>query len=346
MHMFYYDNEKNIYPTQLDAIAAEKRGKNIFFYYYDKEFSRVDWTIEPPETLQELYKQRAQKIRDENEYIILCYSGGADSTNILETFYYNNIHIDEIVMVGAFSQDSYKGSDENHNGDIYYNCQETLKNMHLPNTKLSYYDYTEWFNKPNNFSLIREYGNEWSKYTGAWKSVHTLWWHDFKEFVGKNNNKKTSYIMGSDKPDFSFSPKPAFRIADVAFNDYGAFYEKENFKRVNFYTDCDPIAIKIMAKQNHILRNFYDNLDPDKRFYAYSRAKEGLTAKLIYNLKNPLIFKSKKTIYTSISLRDMYMLKNQNSEMYKMFLEGLQTIKKYEPVTKISSFVSRSYYLT
>jgi hypothetical protein len=33
MNMFYYDTEKNIYPTQLDAVAAEKKGKNIFFYY-------------------------------------------------------------------------------------------------------------------------------------------------------------------------------------------------------------------------------------------------------------------------------------------------------------------------
>lgn len=346
MNMFYYDTEKNIYPTQLDAAAAEKKGKNIFFYYYDKEFSRVDWTIEPLETLEQLYKERAQKIRDENEYLILCYSGGADSTNILETFYYNNIHIDEIVMVGAFSQDSYKGSDENHNGDIYYNCQETLKNMHLPNTKLSYYDYTEWFNNPNNFSLIREYGNEWSKYTGAWRSVHTLWWHDFKEFVGKNNNKQTAYMMGSDKPYFTLLPKPSFKIADVSFNDYGAFYEKDNFKRINFYTDPDPVAVKIMAKQNHILNRTYLSFNEDKRMYALKRGKEGFAAKILYNLKNPLIFKSKKTIYTSISLRDMYMLKNQNSEMYRMFLEGLQTIKKYEPVTKISSFVSRSYYLT
>ena len=111
MNIFYYDTEKNIYLTQLDAVAAKKTGKNIFFYYYDKEFSQIDWTIEPLEPLEQLYKERAQKIRDENEYLILCYSGGVDSTNILETFYYNNIHIDELIMVGAFSQDSYKGSD-------------------------------------------------------------------------------------------------------------------------------------------------------------------------------------------------------------------------------------------
>ena len=345
MNIFYYDTEKNIYLTQLDAVAAKKTGKNIFFYYYDKEFSQIDWTIEPLEPLEQLYKERAQKIRDENEYLILCYSGGVDSTNILETFYYNNIHIDELIMVGAFSQDSYKGSDENHNGDVYHNCQNTLKNMNLPNTKLSYYDYTEWFNNPNNFSLIREYGNEWTKYIGAWKSVHHLWWHDLKTFVGKNNKKQSAYIMGSDKPEYFNYPKPHFKISDLSFNDYGSLYNNENFKRVNFYTDPDPIAIKIMAKQNHIINRSIINLNKNSQFSLLVGSKEKVIAKLIYNLKTPLIFKSKKSFTTSISSRDMYMLKNQNSDMYNMFLEGLQTIKKYGPVTGSMSFDSKSYYL-
>ena len=68
MNIFYYDTEKNIYLTQLDAVAAKKTGKNIFFYYYDKEFSQIDWTIEPLEPLEQLYKERAQKIRDEKKF--------------------------------------------------------------------------------------------------------------------------------------------------------------------------------------------------------------------------------------------------------------------------------------
>ena len=100
-----------------------------------------------------------------------------------------------------------------------------------------------------------------------------------------------------------------------------------------------------MAKQNHIINRSIINLNKNSQFSLLVGSKEKVIAKLIYNLKTPLIFKSKKSFTTSISSRDMYMLKNQNSDMYNMFLEGLQTIKKYGPVTGSMSFDSKSYYL-
>ena len=111
--IFYYDAENNIYLTHLDAVASRKQ---CWFYYYDDILSKVPWKIEPTETLETLYKLRAQEIRDTYDYVILCFSGGSDSLNVLETFYYNNIHIDEIVMVGAFSQDKFFGDDSNSSG--------------------------------------------------------------------------------------------------------------------------------------------------------------------------------------------------------------------------------------
>lgn len=57
----------------------------------------VDWTTEPTETLRELYKQHAQYIRDTYDYVILYFSGGSDSTTMLNAFLDNNIHVDEIV---------------------------------------------------------------------------------------------------------------------------------------------------------------------------------------------------------------------------------------------------------
>jgi hypothetical protein len=44
----------------------------------------------------ELYKRRAQQLRDANDYVILAYSGGADSQTILDAFLDNNIRLDEI----------------------------------------------------------------------------------------------------------------------------------------------------------------------------------------------------------------------------------------------------------
>ena len=42
-----------------------------------------------------------------------------------------------------------------------------------------------------------------------------------------------------------------------------------------------------------------------------------ITNKLIYDLKNPLIFESKKSKINILSVRDIYMLKNKNTEIFK-----------------------------
>jgi len=333
--IFYYDSEKNVYPTQLDAIAS---GKKCWIYFYDKEFMQVDWKTCPTETLDELYRIRAQDIRDNNEYVILCYSGGSDSTNILETFYYNNIHIDEIVIVGALSQDPSEGSDANHNGDLYHNAFPTLKTMNLPNTKITVVDYTTVFNNPNNFTLINRYGNEWTKHIGGYKSVHNLWWYDFKKFVGRNNNKQTCYIMGADKTQIEFDPfndnKYYVKIMELAVNDYGANYSDENFRRINFYTSPEKTATDIMRKQAHL------------QMYCKKLEKDFRQETIYYNLKNPLVFKSKKSVLTTVSARDKFMLTSENSEMYDMMLEGLRTTNKILPFNQRNTHMnSRRYYI-
>jgi hypothetical protein len=45
-----------------------------------------------------LYKKRAQQLRDSYDYLILHYSGGADSHNVLQTFISAGIHIDEVFV--------------------------------------------------------------------------------------------------------------------------------------------------------------------------------------------------------------------------------------------------------
>jgi hypothetical protein len=338
MNFFYYDTEKNVYHTQLDAVASNR---NCWFYFNDKEMASIPWKIEPSQTLDQLYKARAEYIRDTHKYVILCYSGGHDSTNILETFYYNNIHIDEILVVGAMSQDSFKGSDENHNGELYKNVFPTLNQMHLPNTKITVVDYTKWFNDPNNFTLIRQYGNEWTKYIGGFRSVHNLFWNDLKKFTGHENSKDTVYIMGSDKVYLSYeTDQPSYiRFNDLSFHDYGFNYGDENFKRVNFYTDIHPTAIDITRKQAHIVNKF------KKLNLATGRPWIDVLNSLIYDLRHPLVYTSPKSIYTSISARDMYMIEAQNSEMYSMFLEGIKTITKYGSAKEKYHFWTKPYYI-
>ena len=84
----HYYSHKKIFGNKIQALQSNQP---IQYYYYDDVWSKCDWTIEPSEPLEYYYKEQAQRIRDNYDYVVLCYSGGFDSSNILETFYYNNI---------------------------------------------------------------------------------------------------------------------------------------------------------------------------------------------------------------------------------------------------------------
>lgn len=72
----------------------------ITFHYYDQLWDAALQTYKfvPGTDLEKIYQQRAQQIRDTHDYVILNFSGGADSTCILETFLKNNIKLDEIFV--------------------------------------------------------------------------------------------------------------------------------------------------------------------------------------------------------------------------------------------------------
>lgn len=74
--------------------ASLKKDFNITFHYNDEFYSTLQWKEEPKESLKELYKQRAIQLREKYDYIILSFSGGSDSYNVLDSFLDNGIFID------------------------------------------------------------------------------------------------------------------------------------------------------------------------------------------------------------------------------------------------------------
>lgn len=326
----YYYNENEICINRLEVLRSKKPFK---FYYYDNFYSNSDWSKEPEESLQELYRQRAQQIRDDYEYVVVCYSGGIDSTQVLESFYYNNIHIDEILVVGALSQDESFGVDMNHNADLYFNVFPTLNSMSLPNTKISIIDYTKYFNDPKNFTLIEKYGSDYMKHIGVRTSVHNLFWYDLDKFL--DTKKRTAYVMGKDKPIVQFDnelKKHFLVFNDISYADYGNRYEYDNGKRVNFYSE--PESFKLMLKQCYTIKNSYFNI---KNYIEDIKP-------LIYDIKNPLTYRSLKSKSTYLSARDMYLIKNKNSDIYNIYAEGIKKLSNSVNVLEKVVLTSRKYY--
>jgi hypothetical protein len=97
--------------SKLQAIEEMQRtGTPLVWHFNDKIYDAYPWTQEPTESLDELYRRRAQEIRDAYDYVVLFYSGGADSWCMLNAFLKNDIKIDEIVQIHSYAADRDKHS--------------------------------------------------------------------------------------------------------------------------------------------------------------------------------------------------------------------------------------------
>lgn len=312
MSCHFYTDDGSIFLNKAEARHyAHATGQGLYLYYYDHVYSKVNWQIEPPGTLDFYYKEQAQKIRDEYEYVILCYSGGEDSTNILETFYYNNIKLDKIVCVGALKQDEYSGVDTNHNAELYSNCFPYLEYLGLKNiTQVC--DYSEYFNDMGNFR-IHKYGDQWTDKVSGWYSPHHWFWADIEKYVVPKHldGKKVAIIFGIDKPYLQYHSTPYGRFPRFTFHDlpctcYGVNLNSINSAdRINFY--WDPNNTSVLLKQLYFVRR-----NP--------------TAP-IYQLKRPLSFVSSKSPTQVFSTRDTFLLNHKNSDVYKFYLTGINKLR-------------------
>ena len=330
-NVYYYSSDGKIFTSKIEAIEyGIKTDKRIRLYYYDHLYDKLNWKTEPTESVDYYYKQQAQKIRDEYDYVVLFYSGGYDSTNILETFHFNNIKLDKIVCVGAFKQDSAAGVDENHNGELYHNSFPYLVELGLQSiTQIC--DYTDYFSTVKNFTVY-EYGENWIDRIGAWYSPHHWFWHDIDKYVVPSGmeNKKVALVWGKDKPVMCNEGGPlGFKFTDVVAFGYGGTLRRPGVDRINFY--WDPTYPLIVQKQAHIMKN---SIDPFKN--ADSK---------VYNLRKPLIYKSPKTTNNILSLRDSFLKKHTDSEIFNFYKYGIRSIMSKIDLMEIRPIKSKSYHV-
>jgi hypothetical protein len=100
----YYTVGKKIYNHKIYALQeATRTGLPATWNFNNEVFDKINWTRNPGVPLSELYRMRAQQLRDRYKYVICCWSGGGDSTTMVEAFLENGIHLDEIVTLWPIS---------------------------------------------------------------------------------------------------------------------------------------------------------------------------------------------------------------------------------------------------
>ena len=75
----YYSAGNQTSFSKLEALEwARRNNTRLAWHFNDDIYNAIDWMIEPPGDLWEMYKQRARQIREAYDYVVLWYSGGSD----------------------------------------------------------------------------------------------------------------------------------------------------------------------------------------------------------------------------------------------------------------------------
>jgi len=116
----HYRVGNSIILNKADAfIEASSRKETVNWNFNDDIFSSIDWRIPINTPLAELYRQRAQQLRDKYDHLSLFFSGGVDSGNVLHSFIDNNILLDEIVMYRPKTLESTFNTRDTSNCNLY-----------------------------------------------------------------------------------------------------------------------------------------------------------------------------------------------------------------------------------
>lgn len=261
----HYSCDGYVFSSKIQAlIYANTFDKDVRWYFNDVEFGRFDWSIEPEFTLDELYDLRARQIREQYDYIILSYSGGADSNNILESFIRQGLHIDEVMTswtdtVSSKFMDLRTESRDPWNNNAEYKLN-TVKRLHYirtvsPNTKITVLDTSQALMG----GLLSSGDTSWAEHSTGVMNVNGLskynitYFSDVKKLLDKG--KRIGFIIGTDKPKIRLDGNDAFMqfsdktVGLVTVENH--IKEYPNATPVLFY--WDPDALLVMAKQAHIV---------------------------------------------------------------------------------------------
>lgn len=263
----YYLVNNEIYYNKYHALLEASRTKqHVRWFFNEDTFVRFPWQIEPEESLRELYRQRAQQIRDEYDYIRVEASGGSDSTTVIFSFLLNNIHLDEVVFRYP------KQGDKNVTGNARdLRSENTLSEWEFaakpmldwiatnyPSVKITVHDYTE--------NLIREADEKdesWIYRTrhylqpGHINKYQTNAVAHHKDLAEKN--LRICVLWGVDKPKITVKDGKFFLyfVDGQASHSDQAIGEYTNITNEFFY--WSPDACKLLAKQAHTIKNWFED---------------------------------------------------------------------------------------
>jgi|694.fasta_scaffold31369_4 hypothetical protein len=288
--------------NKFDALtSATQLNADISFHFYDNVFEQYNKALLGKQNLNDLYKQRAQQLRDEYDYLILYFSGGADSYNILRTFIDNNIKLDEVcvkwpmltVNKNLYTPNTIDTSAFNYLSEWNYAIKpvlEWLTQTH-PEIKIEIVDWSENFTS-------NIYNEENFRKANIWNDVEIGFTisSSKNEILLLDKGKRVACIYGIDKPIVaSINGNWLCCFVDTAAGIGNAMDHNKNSIEYFYWTPKMP---SIPLEQAHVLCSYIDHHPKIKHFF-FKEDSVNLTAQEKNALLSIQSNITKSVIYTT-----------------------------------------------
>ncbi len=253
-----YEVGTEAFVNKSDALfRASTVNKDVHWNFHDRVFSSVDWKTKPAGSIRDLYKLRAQQIRDSYDYIVVHFSGGADSWTVLNSFLSNGIHVDEVYTRWSRKEEKYKPdvnnidrSESNLQSEYHYAVKPVLDEIakKFPLTKIYIDDYSESFERDLTESDVKHSGHYFCMGT-----FHRFSRKSPYEQEAVKNNKKVAVVYGFDKLQCQVENNQFYATFIDRFG--GTDIDPERSVEFFYWTPSMPL---IPVMQAHILKEYYE----------------------------------------------------------------------------------------
>jgi hypothetical protein len=267
-HNGYYIVDGKIFKHKVYAMqeATRKNLKpaDIAWVFNDDVYSKIDWKVSNGLPLTEYYRQRALQLRAKYDYLILAFSGGGDSTNVLDSFVLNGIHIDEVVSWWPRSQAAgdYRPSLDpdvkNFRSEYDYLVEPKLKWLEkvAPNVKITVCDNIKDLSPEEPADDLVEITTN-----HCWTGIQRYRAIDDVYFERQKKHKNCAVIMGVNPP-FPVVIRRHFFVVFWEFDtntQYCSDLTNRGMRNVEFFYSTPDMPLMVRAQAHALLENLRAN---------------------------------------------------------------------------------------